>query len=100
MANGDDDPILDWDESAKTQLDVTAVRPVSEVITAPHDLAAIAGSLEGEIAAAREDACKSCYGEGQRDAVSAFMLVFLEHGLTEDEIKNILLAVEGKLTRL
>ena len=97
----DSDPaILDWPEGEKTELDKTVVRPVSDVITAPHDLAAIAGSVEAEIAAAREDACRSCFGEGQRDAVSAFALTFRDEGLTEEEIKNILLTVEGKLTRL
>ncbi len=101
MATEDDERAAEWNgEDAKTELDKTVVRPVSDVITAPHDLAVIAGSVEAEIAAAREDACRSCYSEGQRDAVSAFMLIFVENGLTQDEIKNVVLKAEGRMTRL
>lgn len=98
--NGDDDPAADWPEEAKTQLDVTAVRPVAEVITAPHDVAAIAGSLEAEIAAAREDSCRACWSEGQNDTLDALKSVLLERGLTNDETANVVLMVRGRLTRL
>lgn len=100
MATADDrsDPALEWDpETARTSLNATVVA-ASEPVTAPHDLRQLAVGIE--IATARDEACRNCYGEGQRDAVGAFALTFRENGLDEEEIKNILLRVEGKLTRL
>jgi hypothetical protein len=100
VATEDDDPARDWPEDAKTELDKTVVRPVSEVITAPHDIAAIAGSVEKEIAAAREDACRGCYAEGQEDIRSALRSVLLLRGLTNDETAHVVQAVWQMRTRL
>ena len=96
----DSDPAIDWPEGEKTELDKTVVRPVSEVITAPHDIAAIAGSVEAEISIAREEGCRSCYGEGQEDAIGAFRLVFRRHGMSDEEIMLTVREARGKLTRL
>lgn len=85
------DPAIDWLSGAKTISETRAD-------TAPHDLGKLA--LQIEVAKAREDSCRSCFGEGQEDAISAFMLVFREHDMTDEEIAHTVLAARQKLTRL
>lgn len=96
----DEDENTDWEsEGGRTLADPTVVA-IGEPVTAPHDLAPVAAGLELEIAKARDAGYRKGFTDGQADAAGAFALTFTEEGLTADETKNILLRVEGKLTRL
>ena len=95
MGTEDEERAAEWEQAGKTELDKTAVRPVSDVITAPHDLAAIAGSIETEISKARDEACRLCWGECQADAIAALRSILLERGLTNDETAHVVLLFKG-----
>jgi hypothetical protein len=96
----DDDPNTDWEtEGGATIADPTVVA-TAEPVTAPHDLTTVAAGLELEIARGRDEGYRKGFADGQADAVGAFALTFDEKGLTRDQTRNILLAAEGKLTRI
>lgn len=97
LPDEDDDPAKDWSEGDPTALDRTVVA-TTDPITAPHDLTAIAH--EAEIEKARDDACRTCFTEGQEDALGALRSVLLARGLENEPTAHLVLAVRQQLTKL
>lgn len=98
--DGTPDPVLEWGDDP-TLLDsgqfVQAIEADSDQITKPN---AIAPMLEDARAKGHEEGCRSCYSEGQADALIALRSLLLEKGATNDHAAHVIAAVRQRLTKL
>lgn len=85
----DDDPADDWKNAPITPLD-GQITPAS--------------GIDGVIEEARKrghvDGCRTCFPEGQNDAVQSFAKIMRRHGLTETEIVHIVAAAREQMRKV
>ena len=97
-----DDKDAEWGNDDPTVLDgskpVEAVpEEFSDQVTRANDLAPV---LEEARERGVEQGCKTCYAEGQEDAISALRSLMLERGASNKSVAATIAHVRLRLTKL
>lgn len=96
------DALAEWADSEPTVIDGAPLaegvpQEFSDQVTRASDLAPM---LEDARARGVEDGCRSCFSEGQADALIALRSLLLERGATNEHTVHVVAAVRKRMTKL